>query len=55
VRRAERGVARISAKGCRVGRDVGGGEGGQTRGGESGGSGARGRGRRLRDGGILPY
>jgi hypothetical protein len=27
VRRAERGVARVSAKGCRVGRGVGGGEG----------------------------
>jgi hypothetical protein len=27
VHRAERGVARISAKGCRVGRGVGGGEG----------------------------
>jgi hypothetical protein len=27
VRRAERGVARVSVKGCRVGRGVGGGEG----------------------------
>jgi hypothetical protein len=35
-------VARVSAKGCRVGRGVGGRSGGRRRGGESGGSGAMG-------------
>jgi hypothetical protein len=54
ARRAERGAARVSAKGCRVGRDMGGGEGAKARGevaaavqGESG--------RRLREGGVLSY
>jgi hypothetical protein len=41
VRRAERGVARISAKGCRVGCGMGGGEGDEGEGGRGGG-GARG-------------
>jgi hypothetical protein len=41
---AECGVARVSAKGCRVGQGVGGGEGGEGGGGEreSGGGDARG-------------
>jgi hypothetical protein len=55
VHRIERGVARVSPKGCRVGRGVG----------EVRGTKARGRkwrrrrreesGRRLRQGGVLPY
>jgi hypothetical protein len=45
VHRAERGVARFSAKGCRVGRGVG--EKVAAARGESG--------RRLREGGVLPY
>jgi hypothetical protein len=49
-------VARVSSKGCRVGRGMGGGEGDKGEGerkwrrrreGESG--------RRLREGGVLPY
>jgi hypothetical protein len=39
-------VACVSVKGCRVGRDMGGGEGDEGEG-ESG--------RRLREGGVLPY
>jgi hypothetical protein len=55
VRRAKRGVARFSAKGCRVGRSMGGGEGDEGKG-EKVAAVARGEsGRRLREGGVLPY
>jgi hypothetical protein len=48
-------VARISAKGCSVGHDVGGSEGGEG-GGEKVAAATRGEsGRRLRGGGVLPY
>jgi hypothetical protein len=48
-------VARISAKGCSVGRGVGAGEGGEGEG-EKVAVAARGEsGRRLHEGGVLPY
>jgi hypothetical protein len=48
-------VARVSAKGCSVGHGVGGGEGDEGVG-EKVAVAARGEsGRRLREGGILPY
>jgi hypothetical protein len=47
-------VARLSAKGCRVGRGVGGGEGDEGEG-EKVAAVARGEtGRRLHEGGVLP-
>jgi hypothetical protein len=55
VRRAECGVARVSAKGCRVGRGVVGGEGDKGEG-EKVAAAAQGEsGRRVREGGVLPY
>jgi hypothetical protein len=48
-------VARASAKGCRVGRGVGGGEGDKGER-EKVAAAARGEsGRRLHEGGVLPY
>jgi hypothetical protein len=48
-------VACVSAKGCRVGRGVGGGEGDEGEG-EKVAATARGEsGRRLHEGGVLPY
>jgi hypothetical protein len=48
-------VARVSAKGCRLGRGVGGGEGDEGEE-EKVVAAARGEsGRRLREGGVLPY
>jgi hypothetical protein len=48
-------VARVSAKGCSVGRGVGGGKGDEGDG-EKVVVAARGEsGRRLREGGVLPY
>jgi hypothetical protein len=48
-------VARVSAKGCSVGRGMGGGEGDEGEG-EKVAAAARGEsGRRLREGGVLPY
>jgi hypothetical protein len=48
-------VARVSAKGCRVGRGVGGGEEDEGEG-EKVAAAARGEsGRRLHEGGVLPY
>jgi hypothetical protein len=48
-------VACVSAKGCRVGRGMGGGEGDEGEG-EKVAAAARGEsGRRLREGGVLPY
>jgi hypothetical protein len=48
-------VARVSTKGCRVGHGVGGGEGDEGEG-EKTASAARGEsGRRLHEGGVLPY
>jgi hypothetical protein len=53
--RAESGVARVSAKGCRVGRGMGGGEGDEGEE-EKVAVAARGaNGSRLREGGVLPY
>jgi hypothetical protein len=47
-------VAHVSAKGCRVGRGVGGGKGDKGEGEKM--AAARGEsGRRLREGGVLPY
>jgi hypothetical protein len=47
-------VARVLAKGCRVGRGVG--EVGRTKAGEKVAPAVRGEsGRRLREGGVLPY
>jgi hypothetical protein len=48
-------VACVSAKGCRVGRGMGGGEGDEGEG-EKVAAAARGESwRRLREGGVLPY
>jgi hypothetical protein len=48
-------VACVSAKGCKVGHDVGGGEGDEGEG-EKVAAVARGEsGRRLREGGVFPY
>jgi hypothetical protein len=48
-------VARVSAKGCSVGHGVGGGEGDEGEG-EKVAAAARGKsGRRLCEGGVLPY
>jgi hypothetical protein len=55
VCRAERGVARASLKGCKVGHGMVGGEGDEGEG-EKVVVAARGdSGRRLREGGVLPY
>jgi hypothetical protein len=55
VRRADRGVACVSAKGCSVRCDVGRGEGDEGEG-EKVAAAARGEsGRSLREGGVLPY
>jgi hypothetical protein len=48
-------VACISAKGCRVGRSVGGGEGDEGEGEKMAAAAREESGRRLREGGILPY
>jgi hypothetical protein len=48
-------VVRFSAKGCRVGRGVGGGEGDEGKGGGEVVVVAREGGRRLREEGVLPY
>jgi hypothetical protein len=54
ARHAERGVVRVSAKGCSVRRGVGG-EGDEGKG-EKVAAAARGKsGRRLHEGGVLPY
>jgi hypothetical protein len=55
ARRAERGVARFSAKVCRLGRGVGGGEGDQGEGEKVAVAARGGSGRRLHEGGVLPY
>jgi hypothetical protein len=55
ARRAEHGVVHILVKGCCMRRGVGGGEGGEGEG-EKAATAARGEnGRRLREGGVLPY
>jgi hypothetical protein len=54
VRRAERGVAHVSAKGCSVSRGMGGGEWDQGKG-EKVAEAARGEsGKRLHEGEVLP-
>jgi hypothetical protein len=55
VRCIEHGVTHVSAKGCSVDRGVGGGEGDESEG-DKVAAAARGEsGRRLSEGGILPY
>jgi hypothetical protein len=48
-------VARVSAKGCKVGRSMGGGEGDECEGEKVAAAARWESGRRLREGGILPY
>jgi hypothetical protein len=56
ARRAERGVARISAKGCSVGRGVGEVRGAKVGGEKVAAATTRGEsGRRLLEGGVLPH